>query len=171
MIPRRPPKPPDPNAALRRQLALKKLAAALRSRIALPAQASGQTARDPRVDQLLQNEQSNNLGVTAAGAKVLDVATTGLGVTGILSITNTGSAAANAATFFEASLANGNSFALRLGKADTGASDGLGLLLRAERDGGEQQGLHRHLRTDRYALRGRQRKGDHRNLWHRYRRH
>jgi hypothetical protein len=57
MIPRRPPKPPDPNAALRRQLALKKLAAALRSRIALPAQASGQTARDPRVDQLLQNEQ------------------------------------------------------------------------------------------------------------------
>jgi hypothetical protein len=56
MIPRRPPKPPDPNAALRRQLALKRLAAALRPRIGLPAQA-GQTARDPRVDQLLQNEQ------------------------------------------------------------------------------------------------------------------
>jgi hypothetical protein len=70
---------------------------------------------------------ANNLGVTAGGgAKVLDVATTGLGVTGALSITNTGSAAANAATFFEASLANGNSFALRLGKADTGASDGVG---------------------------------------------
>jgi hypothetical protein len=57
MIPRRPPKPPDPNAALRRHAALRKLAQALRSRIALPGQAMGQTARDPRVDQLLQNEQ------------------------------------------------------------------------------------------------------------------
>jgi hypothetical protein len=57
MIPRRPPKPPDPQREMKRQLALKRLAQALRSRISLPAQATGQTARDPRVDQLLQNEQ------------------------------------------------------------------------------------------------------------------
>jgi hypothetical protein len=81
---------------------------------------------------------ANNLGVTAGGGKVLDVATTGLGVTGTLAVSSTtalsdtlaiaksGTAAANAATFFEASLANGNSLALRLGKADTGASDGVG---------------------------------------------
>jgi hypothetical protein len=83
---------------------------------------------------------ANNLGVTAAGAKVLDVATTGLGVTGALSITNTGSAAANAATFFEASLANGNSFALRLGKADTGASDGVGFYYTANATAANSKG-------------------------------
>jgi hypothetical protein len=95
---------------------------------------------DSDTDTGLYRIGANNLGVTAGGAKVLDVATTGLGVTGALSITNTGSAAANAATFFEASLANASSFALRLGKADTGASDGLGIYYTANATAANSKG-------------------------------
>jgi hypothetical protein len=95
---------------------------------------------------------ANNLGVTAGGGKVLDVATTGLGVTGTLAVSSTtalsdtlaiaksGTAAANAATFFEASLANGNSLALRLGKADTGASDGVGIYYTANATAANSKG-------------------------------
>jgi hypothetical protein len=57
-----------------------------------------------------------------------------------LSVAKSGTAAANAATFFEASLANGNSLALRLGKADTGASDGVGIYYTANATAANSKG-------------------------------
>jgi hypothetical protein len=89
---------------------------------------------------------ADNPGLTVAGSKRQEWSTTGTSVTGTLAVSSTlavtsttalsdslaltksGTASsADAATFYEASLANGNTLALRLGKANTGASDGLGV--------------------------------------------
>jgi hypothetical protein len=90
---------------------------------------------------------ANNLGVTANGAKVLDVATTGLGVTGTLSasgdvtastklgiggaptnsldVTLGGSGSTVVGEWLEASLADGNTVTWRMGKSDTSGGDGI----------------------------------------------
>lgn len=89
---------------------------------------------------------ANNLGVTANGAKVLDVATTGLGVTGTLSasgdvtastklgvggaptnmldLTIAGTASTTVGTWFEASLADGNSVTFDIGKSISSGGTG-----------------------------------------------
>jgi hypothetical protein len=101
---------------------------------------------------------SSDIGFAIAGTKKLELTATAFTITpnttvsGTLAVTSTtalsdtlsvaksGTAAANAATFFEASLANGNSLALRLGKADTGASDGVGIYYTANATAANSKG-------------------------------